>query len=104
MLKIYHIDTCLPDCFEGHHLPWFCIPITSTTTYQEVFDLMVESETTEHLECLHNLPDECFVEAVEKLFSTVDNLDTVIEENSCFEKWQEEDSHNMYFVITNLEN
>ena len=27
VLECLHVDTCLPDYFGGHHLPWVCIPV-----------------------------------------------------------------------------
>lgn len=77
---IRHVGTCNSDYFGGHHLPNFSIMVDGTSTYQQIKDEMLDQQTTDHLErevfCFEG-SSAAFDEAVEELFSYVDNMEAL---------------------------
>jgi len=105
-MKIYHIDTCLPDYFGGHHLPNFNIPVYKGMTYYDLKQQMLSGYFTDHIEELNGKEEEEFIREVEYLFNGVD-LESVLPEVEDREEEMEvmEDYINdvcMFFVIEGL--
>jgi hypothetical protein len=93
--SISHVDTCLPDFFGGHHLPYFSIPIDNTTLYSDVKKEMLDWQTTDHLDI--DINDDAFKLAVEELFTDV-KLERVVD--ATLDNMDEDyDSVCMFFVI-----
>jgi len=104
-MKIYHIDTCLPDYFGGHHLPNFNVPVHKGMTYSDLKQQMLSGYFTDHIEELDGKEEE-FVSEVENLFSGVD-LESILPEAEDREEEMEVmedyiDDVCMFFVIDGL--
>lgn len=98
--EIYHIDTCTPSYFSGHHLPVIQVPVTRGTTYQDIKDYMLSYEATEHLE--DTIDYEAYRQAVEVLFDlSVDDLSDVPTTCGMIDPVDDEDgySEGVYFFF-----
>ena len=72
---INHVATCCTDYFGGHHLPNFSIMVVGTATYKDIRDMMLDWQTTDHLdrELFRDSEDyNSFRDAVEELFIRID--------------------------------
>jgi hypothetical protein len=77
---IHHVATCCSDYFGGHHLPNFSIMVTGESTYDYLKEVMLDWQTTDHLD--HELFRDSedynnFRDAVEELFQDSEEAGTM---------------------------
>lgn len=77
---ISHVDTCCSDYFGGHHLPNFSIMVTGESTYAYLKEVMLDWQTTDHLdyELFRDSEDyNNFRDAIEELFQDSEDMGTM---------------------------
>jgi hypothetical protein len=105
---ISHVDTCCSDYFGGHHLPNFSIMVTGESTYAYLKEVMLDWQTTDHLD--HELFRDSedynnFRDAIEELFQDSEDMGTMqdtfdprIDTPQTEEEWEYWDV-NAFFVV-----
>ena len=65
-LELSYMETCLPDYHAGHHLPVVQVPVTCTTTFQELKDML--SDTYMCIDHLEDVDSDAYLQAVTDYF------------------------------------
>jgi len=65
-LELSYMETCLPDYHAGHHLPVVQVPVTCTTTFQELKDML--SNTYMCIDHLEDVDSDAYLQAVTDYF------------------------------------
>ncbi len=68
-LTISHYDTCLPDYFSGHHLPYIQIP-----AYKMTLETLKQDLKHEAGEFICNLGDDISEELYNAILSAIDDI------------------------------
>ena len=102
-MNLLYVDTCLSDYFGGHHLPIVQVPVTSTTTYQQLQDMLLCTYMC--IDHLDDVDEEEYKNAVYKYFETeVNDLNSIPAILGNIEDVPEEDQDSVegcyaYFVL-----
>ncbi len=100
--ELNHIATCTSDYFSGHHLDVVQIAVLNTTTYGDIKNMMKDFYYA--VDNIEDIDLEVYSEAVDTLFESITDLNTIPPCCSYIERSSDDDNDNyeevyMYFSL-----